>query len=293
MDKPNFSTYFSVQEEEIQDRIFEILKSLNEPVSLSHLKIMFSCLDLTNLDPAATDEEIETLVDKTINLGSDETFLFPAGICVYPTKLESIKTDRNLKGIKLVSVAGAFPHGQADLSVKLAEVTKAIEQGADEIDVVINRSLILSHRFDEAYAELEAIRKASQGITLKVILETGELPNLKYVLIAADMALYAGADFLKTSTGTIEKGANVESLYVMLHAIKRFYNEHGKPVGIKVSGGVSNISKAHQMYLLVAEQLGEEWLNKSRFRIGSSKLAKLILNEMAIEVNNYDLRNYY
>lgn len=293
MDKPNFSTYFSVQEEEIQDRILEILKSLNEPVSLSHLKTMFSCLDLTNLDPAATDETIEALVDKTINLGSDETFLFPAGICVFPTKIAAIKAEKNLKGIKLVTVGGAFPHGQHLLENKLEEIKLAIANGADEIDVVINRSLILSHRFDEAYAEMEAIRKITQGKTLKVILETGEYPSLKYVLIASDIAIYTGADFLKTSTGTIEKGAHVESVYVMLHAIKRFYDEHGKAVGIKISGGISNISKAHQFYLLVGELLGESWLNKDRFRIGSSKLAKLILNEMAIEVNNYDLRNYY
>jgi deoxyribose-phosphate aldolase len=293
MDKPNFSTYFSVQEEEIQDRIFQILKSLNEPVSLSHLKTMFSCLDLTNLNPAATDDEIKELVDKTVNLGADETFLFPAGICLYPNKIAAIKETKNLKGIKLITVAGGFPHGQLDLKNKLQEIETAIANGADEIDVVINRSLILSHKFDEAYAEMEAIRKITQGKTLKVILETGEMPNLKYVLIAADIALYTGADFLKTSTGTIEKGANVESLYVMLHAIKRFYEQHGKAVGIKISGGVSNISKAHQLYLLVGEILGEKWLNKEKFRIGSTKLAKLILNEMAIEVNNYELRNYY
>lgn len=293
MELPNFSSYFSVQEEEILDHIYDLLKSLNQPVDLSHLKTMFSCLDLTNLNPAISNEELDELVEKTVNLGGDDKFIFPAGLCVFPTHLNHIKSQYNLKEIKLVSVAGGFPHGQISLSNKIDEIKYAIDCGADEIDVVINRSLLLSHQFELCFEELVKMREASQGKTLKIIIESGELPNLKYVRIATDMAIYAGADFVKTSTGFIEKGAQVESVYVMLSAIKKFHSEYGKAVGIKLSGGISNVSKAHQFYLLTGEVLGQEWLTKSRFRIGSSKLAKIILNEMAIELNNYDLRNYF
>ena len=211
-----------------------------------------------------------------------------ASICVYPPFVETVGLEIDATPLRITSVAGGFPSSQTFLEVKMLEVAMAIENGADEVDVVLNVGKILSGALDEAANEIEVLREESEGSILKVILETGALRTPKLIRQASLLAMQAGADFIKTSTGKIDVSATPEAAVVMCHAIKDFHAKSGCKVGFKVAGGIRTAEDAALYYTIVKEILGQEWLTPELFRIGASSLANQLLTAIeGTEVNYY------
>ena len=231
-------------------------------------------IDLTTLEGADTREKVRKLCEKArsferLGLGLPNV----AAVCVYPTLVSTAREALEGTRIQLASVAGAFPAGQSPLHVKLAEVKYAVEQGAEEIDMVISRGAFLEGEFNQVFDEIAAIRQACGEAHLKVILETGELQTATNIRRASEIALQAGAHFLKTSTGKVQPAATLEAVLVMLEAISDHYDSSGKLVGIKPSGGIAEADTALAYYKLTYQILGNEWMHKDWLRFGASRLA--------------------
>lgn len=244
---------------------------------LSHI---FSLIDLTSLNSNDSVSKITSLVEKVNGLSER----FPdlpnvAAICVFPNFVPIVRKVLKNDKVKIASVAASFPSSQTFIEIKTAEVKLAIESGADEVDIVISLGEFMEGNYDFVSEEIRKIKQAAGKAHLKVILETGSIDDLSLIKLASFIAMEAGADFIKTSTGKMEKGASPEALWVMCEAIKEFYDKTGKVVGIKPAGGISDISTSVRYYLIVNEVLGNDWLKPERFRIGASKLANLLLGE--------------
>jgi len=239
-----------------------------------HLEIMLSCLDLTSLGSTDNRARIEKLVDQALSINKFAKITpSPAAICVYGTLIPVLRPLLQGSGIKIAAVSTAFPTGMAPLETKIDETKRYLDWGADEIDMVISRGEFLAGNYDQIFDEVAAIKGVCAAKTLKVILETGELPSLSHIALASKIALEAGADFIKTSTGKIPQGATLEAVYVMCLAIKAHFERTKFRAGIKPSGGVANAEQALGYFNLVRELLGREWLNGSLLRYGASKLA--------------------
>lgn len=241
---------------------------------------ILSCIDLTSLNSDDTFAKITSLVD-LVNGFDDEFEIMPhpAAICVYPSFISTVK-DNLQEDLDIATVVG-FPHSNTFIEVKIAEVGMSVMEGATEIDVVMPLSQFCSQNYDEVYDELVEIKSACQGAKLKVILETGLLDDPVLIKKASIIAMAAGADFIKTSTGKVSKGATYEAVYVMANAIKEFNELNNRKVGLKVAGGVSDTPSAVKFYTIVASILGEEWMNSSLFRIGTSRLINNLLSSLA------------
>ena len=237
------------------------------------LKQVYTCIDNTTLEGSDNCERIRLLCQKSIEMQNPSKGVsHVAAICVYPTFVRLAKSLLADSGIRVASVAGAFPAGQSPIEVKLMEVKYAVSQGADEIDMVISRGAFLEGNFEQVANEISAIRSATQGLTLKVILETGELLTPDNISKASFIAMDAGADFIKTSTGKIPLSATPEAVQVMVDAASQFFLRTGKRVGIKVAGGVSSPEQALQYAQIFTRQFGTEFLTNQYFRIGASRL---------------------
>lgn len=197
-----------------------------------------------------------------------------AAICTYPLFVETVKQALAAQDVKIASVAGGFPSSQTFTEVKIAETAMAIMSGADEIDVVMNLGYFLEENYDELAEEIQEIKDSCREGKLKVILETGALLTPENIQKAAILALYSGADFIKTSTGKGYPGATLEAVYTMCKVLKKYHSITGKQIGIKVSGGVRTAEDAVKYYTIVKEVLGNDWLNKDLFRIGASSLVE-------------------
>jgi deoxyribose-phosphate aldolase len=245
----------------------DALKNAEQLPSKKDLQLILRCIDLTSLEGNDTSEKIRELCHKA---KSNE--LYPAAVCVYPVFIKTVK--KQLKGskIKTATVAGGFPSGQLPLKLKLREVKYAIKQGADEIDFTISRAAILEGNYEKLTEEVSAVKELCGDRTLKVILETGELGSEENIFLASNLALNAGADFIKTSTGKIPVGASIESVCAMLLAISEYFKRTGRAAGIKPSGRISNAEQAAQYLQLTKNILGEDWLNPTRLRFGASRL---------------------
>jgi deoxyribose-phosphate aldolase len=243
------------------------------------LRELFSFMDFTSLDGSDNQAKIKKLCEKAVSFG-EQGLPYPAAICIYPPFIATAK--QALKGtpIKVATTAAAFPSGQMALSVKLEEIRYALGEGADEIDVVISRGTFLAKEFHIVYRELDAMRELVGKQTLKVILETGELGSLENIARASEIAIEAGADFIKTSTGKITPAATEEAVYTMLLVISEHYRSTGKKIGIKPAGGISDAEQALNYYWLVNQVLGPEWLTPGLFRIGASRLADRIIEHI-------------
>ena len=202
-----------------------------------------------------------------------------AAICVYPNFVRIVK-EALTADVKIACVAGGFPASQTFTEIKVAETALAVADGADEIDVVINVGKFLEGEYEEMCEELIEIKDACRHASLKVILETGALQNMKNIHNAAILALYSGADFLKTSTGKGYPGATPEAAYVMCHALRSYHAKSGKEVGLKLSGGVTRVEDAVKYYTIAKEILGEKWCNNTLFRLGASRLSDNILSRI-------------
>lgn len=237
------------------------------------LRLLASLLDLTTLEATDTDAKVEALCRRALLPDPARPEIGPvAAVCVYPSLVSGAKAALEGSGVKLASVAGAFPSGLSPLEVKVLEIRRAIEMGASEIDAVLLRGAMLEGDEARVYEELVALREACGEVTLKVILETGELRDLSLIQRASRIAMLAGADFIKTSTGKVSPGASLEAALVMADAIRDFERETGKRVGLKVAGGIRKAEDALTYLALVEEVLGEAWLSPSLFRIGASSL---------------------
>jgi len=277
----NFSNVF-INEEEVSKEINVIFeKGIINYSEKEALKIILNCIDLTTLEGNDTNEKVETLCNKGMHFSSiGNNIPTVAAICVYPTFAKIVSEKLKNTEIKTACVAGAFPSGQSPLYVKLIEVKYAVDEGAEEIDMVISRGKFLENQYQVIFDEIKTIKEFCGNAHLKVILETGELQNLTQVKIASDIAIEAGGDFIKTSTGKIQPAATYEAVYVMLKCIKEYYEKTGKMVGIKPAGGISEPEQALKYFMLVNSVLGKNWLNNKYFRIGASRLADKIVEKL-------------
>ncbi len=241
-----------------------------------------AAVDLTTLTPCDTEASASALAQRAMAFYAEyPTLKNVASICVYPPFVESVGLVVDGSPMRITSVAGGFPASQTFMEVKALEVAMAIESGADEIDVVISVGKVLAGEYDEAKGELELLRQEcgeEDGATLKVILETGELKSVEKIYDASVIAIEAGADFIKTSTGKSAVSATPEAVLVMCHAIKDHFDKCGEMVGIKVAGGVRTPQDAALYYTIIEEVLGEAWLTPEYFRIGASSAANALLS---------------
>lgn len=262
------------------------LKKVSEPSKAApdkHLLMsLLNMIDLTSLNTTDNRSQIIHLTGK-VNSFSGRFSNIPnvAAICVYPNFVSVVKEKLKAKNIKIVSVAGGFPSSQTFRSIKVTECKLAIEAGADEIDIVIPVGAFIGNDFAQVADEIREIKAAIGDKILKVIVESGLLVDYDLIFRASMIAMDAGADFIKTSTGKTTVSATPEAAFVMCHAISDFYTETGIRVGFKAAGGIVTPIDAILYYQVVSQFLGEEWLNNKLFRIGASRLANNILSEIS------------
>ncbi|MFT6137183.1 MAG: deoxyribose-phosphate aldolase [Salibacteraceae bacterium] len=280
----------------IEDRIARVTaRSIKSDMKLEGLKMAISMIDLTTLEGADTNGKVTQLCTKAQHLCNEYPELpSVAAICVYPSMVGVAKKALGKSGIKVASVATAFPSGQSSLEVKLLDTKMALDNGADEIDMVISRGKFLQGEYDFVADEVSTIKEACGKARLKVILETGELGSLDQVRKASDIAIYSGADFIKTSTGKIPKAATLPVTCVMLEAIRDYYFETGKMIAMKPAGGISKSKLALHYLMLVKEVLGDQWLSNEWFRFGASSLANDLLMQYAkAQTGAYQSSDYF
>lgn len=244
-------------------------------------KFLFNCIDLTTLNTTDSDESVMRFTEK-VNRFDDE---FPdlknvAAICVYPNFAQVVKDTLEVEGINIACVSGGFPSSQTFTEVKIAETAMALADGADEIDIVIPVGAFLSGDYETMCEEIMELKETSKEHHLKVILETGALKTASNIKKASILSMYSGADFIKTSTGKQQPAATPEAAYVMCQAIKEYYEQTGNKVGFKPAGGINTVNDALIYYTIVKEVLGKEWLSNELFRLGTSRLANLLLSEI-------------
>ena len=281
----------------IEDRISRITaRSIKKESKMQGLLMALNMIDLTTLEGADTDEKVKQLCFKAHHL-HDEIPGLPttAAVCVYPNFVKLAVNELKGTGVKVASVATAFPSGQSSAEIKLLDTKIAVDGGADEVDMVISRGKFHSGEYNFVFDEIAMIKEAcGKNVRLKVILETGEIGTLDKVRQASDIAMYAGADFIKTSTGKIKPAATLPVTLVMLEAIRDYYYKTGIMIGMKPAGGISNSKLALQYLLMVKETLGGKWLTNEYFRFGASSLANDVLLQIVKQKSGiYQSNDYF
>jgi len=271
----DFSHTAPINDGEINARLVELSQIPMDKLDLKAIyKDILGMIDLTTLEGADTREKVEDLCKRAYSFSEQHAGLpNVAAVCVYPTLVATARKALNSKDIRSASVAGAFPAGQSPLFVKMAEVRYAVDEGAEEIDMVLSRGKFLEGEYNLVFDEIAAIREVCKDAHLKVILETGELKTATNIRRASEIALEAGCHFLKTSTGKIQPAATPQAMLVMLDAIKDFQKKTGQMCGIKPAGGIAEPEQALSYYWLTKKILGQKYLNKKWLRIGASRLA--------------------
>jgi deoxyribose-phosphate aldolase len=274
--------------ENIKREISKITDNIDNWLNKEALIKYIGLIDLTSLNSADTSSKILGLVEKVNNFNT----AFPkypsvAAMCVYPNFTKLLKSNLKAKNVKIAVVAGAFPSSQSFKEVKIAECKMAVENGADEVDIVLALNKFLDKRYEETKSEIRDIKAVIGDKHLKVILETGVLKEEHLIDYAAEIAIESGADFIKTSTGKIEPAATPEAAYIMCQQIKRYYEKTGKRIGFKPAGGISTPKEAALYFAIVENVLGEEWLTPQLFRFGASRLANNLLTEVEDRIINY------
>lgn len=270
----------NLKDTDITKAVNEIIgKKFDENNTKEVYKKIFSCIDLTSLNPTDTREHIWNFTEKVNDFEGSSDMDNVAAICVYPNFVETVK-EALTADVKIASVSGGFPSSQTFTEVKIAETALAVANGAEEIDIVLNLGLFFEENYEELAEEIDEIKFSCRDAQLKVILETAALRIAENIMKASVLAMYSGADFLKTSTGKGYDGATLEAAYIMCSAIKEYAAKNKRKVGFKASGGISTTEDAVKYYTIVKEVLGEEYLNKEYFRIGASRLAENLLNDI-------------
>ena len=281
----------------IEDRVARITaRSIKKESKMQGLYMALNMIDLTTLEGADTDEKVKQLCFKAHHL-HDEIPELPttAAVCVYPNFVKLAVNELKGTCVKVASVATAFPSGQSSAEIKLLDVKMAVDNGADEVDMVISRGKFHSGEYNFVFDEIAMIKEAcGKNVRLKVILETGEIGTLDKVRQASDIAMYAGADFIKTSTGKIKPAATLPVTLVMLEAIRDYYYKTGIMIGMKPAGGISNSKLALHYLLMVKETLGGKWLTNEYFRFGASSLANDVLLQIVKQKSGiYQSNDYF
>ena len=283
--EPRLPRIGSVDQTAVEERAATLAKrSIKRDAKLWALELAVRMIDLTTLEGADTPGKVAALATKAMRPDPvDRTVPPVAALCVYPNLVPVAKERLGASGVKVASVATGFPSGQYPTEVKLADVREAVELGADEVDMVIDRGAFLSGRYAKVYDEIVRVKDACGGAHLKVILETGELGTYDNVRRASLLAMAAGADFIKTSTGKINPAATLPVTLVMLEAIRDVHEETGRRVGMKPAGGIRQAKQAVQHLVLLHETLGPDWMTPDLFRFGASSLLNDVLMQIRKE----------
>jgi len=293
---PDLSRSPTVDQVGIEERVDRLTKrSIKKSSKVAALKLALSMIDLTTLEGADSPGKVRQMCYKAAHL-CDSMPDVPrvAAVCVYPTLVRLARETVNGTGIKVAAVATGFPSGQYPLDVKLRDTKYAVDEGADEIDMVISRGHFLAGDYSYVFDEIAQVKEACGQTHLKVILETGELGTYDQVRKASDLAMHAGADFIKTSTGKVTPAATLPVTLVMLEAIRDFYHATGKRIGMKPAGGISTAKTAIQYLVVLRETLGQDWMSPDWFRLGASRLANDILMQLAKESSGvYQSLDYF
>ena len=286
----------SIDQVNAQERVTRLFsRSIKKESKMQALYLALSMIDLTTLEGKDSEGKVKQLCYKASHLHYKHPGLpNVAAICVYPTMVPIAKKALEGTGINVASVATAFPSGMADINAKLDEVKSVVNAGADEVDMVISRGRFLNGDYDYVSDEISQVKDACGKAHLKVILETGELVTLDNVQLASDIAMEAGADFIKTSTGKVSPAATPPVVLTMLEAIRDFQIKTGKKIGMKPAGGISTAKQAIQYLVMIKETLGDDWLSPNLFRFGASSLANDILMQiMKQSTGQYQSKDYF
>ncbi len=293
---PDLSRSPTVDQVGIQERVERLTKrSIKKDSKVHALRLALSMIDLTTLEGADSPGKVRQMCYKAAHLHDGLPDVpHVAAVCVYPTLVAIAKKEVEGTGVKVAAVATGFPSGQYPLDVKLQDTRYAVEQGADEIDMVISRGHFLAGDYGYVFDEIAQVKETCGQAHLKVILETGELSTFDNVRKASDLAMHAGADFIKTSTGKVTPAATLPVTLVMLEAIRDFYHATGKKIGMKPAGGIATAKQAIQYLIVLRETLGQDWMTPDLFRLGASRLANDILMQIAKESSGvYQSLDYF
>ena len=293
---PDLSRVPAVDEVGVDERVARFQsRSIKTASKIDALKLVLSMIDLTTLEGQDTPGKVRQLCQKAIHLHDAMPGLpHVAAVCVYPNMVGIARDTLEGHDINVASVATAFPSGMSSLDVKLDDTRMAVDAGADEIDMVISRGAFLAGEYGFVFDEIAAIKEACGDAHLKVILETGELATLDRVRRASVLAMHAGADFIKTSTGKIQPAATMQVTLVMLQAIRDYYYETGRMVGMKPAGGISTAKLAVHYLVMLRETLGNAWMTPEWFRFGASSLANDVLMQIIKQTTGvYQSADYF
>lgn len=272
----------NVDEKAVDEAVKKIIaEKVTENDNVEVKKFLLGSVELTSLHTTDTDESILAMTEK-VNKFDNEYPALPhvAAICVYPRFTELVAQILEVDGVEITNVTGNFPSSQSRMEVKVAETQLAIADGATNIDIVMPVGKFLSEDYEGVADDINELKEVCGDVPMKVILETCDLGSLSNVKKAAILSMYAGADYIKTSTGKEKAGATPEGVYVMCQAIKEYYDETGIQIGIKPAGGINTVMDAVVLYTIVKEVLGEKWLTNYWFRLGTSRLTNLLLSEI-------------
>ncbi|RGN51394.1 MULTISPECIES: deoxyribose-phosphate aldolase [unclassified Bacteroides] len=279
----------NLNDDEVKAKVAELIeKKVPENNTEEVKKLLFHCIDLTTLNTTDTEEHVMQFTEK-VNLFVDK---YPdldnvAAICVYPNMAGIVSDTLEADDVKIAAVSAGFPSSQTFIEVKVAETALAISEGANEIDIVISVGKFLSGDYETMCDEIEELKEVCKDRHMKVILETGALGSASNIKKASILSMYAGADFIKTSTGKQQPAATPEAAYVMCEAIKEYHQLTGRKIGFKPAGGLNTVHDALVYYTIVKEVLGQEWLNNELFRLGTSRLANLLLSDILGEETKF------
>ncbi len=258
-----------------------ISEHLQENMNQEVFRFLFNTIDLTTLNSTDSPESVAKFVERVNAFDEEHPELKNvAAVCVYPNFAQVVRGVLEVSEVEIACVSGAFPTAQSFIETKIAETALAVDSGADEIDIVLNLGNFLDGDYEEVCDEISEQKHACRDSRLKVILETGALKTAENIRAASVLAMYSGADFIKTSTGKGYPGASLEAAYVMMKCIKEYYDQTGNMVGFKAAGGIATTEEAVKYYTLAKEVLGEQWLSNDYFRIGASRLANNLLSDI-------------
>lgn len=272
-----------LHDEIVQESVKELLANNKQKYNTEEVKRqLLGCIELTTLKVTDSAESVLKWVEK-VNDFADANPALPhfAGLCVYPCYADLVSKSLEVEGVRTVCVVGGFPASQTFIEIKTTETALAVHDGAEEVDCVINVGAMLSEDYETVASEIQEIKEMAGVAPLKVILETGALGNMQTVKKAAIMAIYSGADFIKTSTGKIEPAATPEAAFTMCNTIKEYYALTGQKIGFKAAGGISSVDDALVYYTIAQEILGDEWTKNGLFRIGASRLANALISDIS------------
>ena len=272
----------NITDEEVKDAVKKIIaEKVHENDTPEVKKFLFGSIELTTLTTQDSDESVLRLVEKVNKFDQEYPFMpHVATVVTYPRFTKLVSESLEVEGVIPTCVSGAFPSSQALIEVKTVETGLAVRDGAGNVDIVMHVGQFLSGDYETVVDEIQQQKEACGEVPMKVILETGDLGSAANIKTASILSMYAGADYIKTSTGKEKISATPEAVYVMCQAIKEYYEETGNKVGLKPAGGINSVMDALTYYTIVKEVLGEEWLTNELFRLGTSRIANLLLSEV-------------